>query len=117
MLNWGDTVDQGYTVQGRGGGKPVWSNNEYDYPHACALMYARTGVRRFMDYLIVSAKHWMDIDVCHYSSNPLRIGGQWEHTAGHCKNGVMVCSHEWVEGLLDYYHLQVIREAMIQPLE
>ena len=21
MLNWGDTVDQGYTVQGRGGGK------------------------------------------------------------------------------------------------
>ncbi len=104
MLNWGDTVDMGYTVQGRGGGKPVWSNNEYDYPHACALMYARTGVRRFLDYLIVAAKHWMDVDVCHYSSNPLRIGGQWEHTAGHCKNGVMVCSHEWVEGLLDYYH-------------
>lgn len=105
MLNWGDTVDEGYTVQGRGGGKPVWSNNEYDYPHACALMYARTGIRRFFDYLIVSAKHWMDVDICHYSSNPLRIGGQWEHTAGHCKNGVMVCSHEWVEGLLDYYHL------------
>lgn len=104
MLNWGDTVDMGYTVQGRGGGKPVWSNNEYDYPHACALMYARTGVRRFLDYLIVAAKHWMDVDVCHYSSNPLRIGGQWEHTAGHCNNGVMVCSHEWVEGLLDYYH-------------
>ena len=104
MLNWGDTVDMGYTVQGRGGGTPVWSNNEYDYPHACALMYARTGVRRFLDYLIVAAKHWMDVDVCHYSSNPLRIGGQWEHTAGHCKNGVMVCSHEWVEGLLDYYH-------------
>lgn len=104
MLNWGDTVDMGYTVQGRGGGKPVWSNNEYDYPHACALMYARTGVRRFLDYLIVAAKHWMDVDICHYSSNPLRIGGQWEHTAGHCKNGVMVCSHEWVEGLLDYYH-------------
>lgn len=104
MLNWGDTVDMGYTVQGRGGGKPVWSNNEYDYPHACALMYARTGVRRFLDYLIVAAKHWMDVDVCHYSSNSLRIGGQWEHTAGHCKNGVMVCSHEWVEGLLDYYH-------------
>lgn len=104
MLNWGDTIDMGYTVQGRGGGKPVWSNNEYDYPHACALMYARTGVRRFLDYLIVASKHWMDVDVCHYSSNPLRIGGQWEHTAGHCRNGVMVCSHEWVEGLLDYYH-------------
>lgn len=104
MLNWGDSVDKGYTVQGRGGGKPVWSNNEYDYPHSCALMYARTGVRRYLDYMTVSASHWMDVDVCHYSKDELRIGGQWEHTAYHCKNGVMVCSHEWVEGLLDYYH-------------
>ena len=104
MLNWGDSIDMGYTLQGRGGGKPVWSNNEYDYPHSCALMYARTGIRRFLDYLIVSAKHQMDVDVCHYSKNPLRIGGQWEHTAGHCKNGIMVCSHEWVEGVIDYYH-------------
>lgn len=104
MLNWGDSWDPGYTRQGRGNGKPVWCNNEYDYPHSCALQYARTGVRRFLDYLFVSAQHWMDVDVCHYSDNPLRIGGQWEHTAGHSKNGIMVCSHEWVEGLLDYYH-------------
>lgn len=104
MLNWGDSWDPNYTMQGRGNGKTVWSNNEYDYPHSCALQYARTGIRRFLDYLICSAQHWMDVDVCHYSDNPLRIGGQWEHTAGHCKNGIMVCSHEWVEGLLDYYH-------------
>jgi hypothetical protein len=104
MLNWGDTWDKGYTTQGRGNGKVVWSNNEYDFPHSCALQYARTGVRRFLDYLFVTAQHWMDVDICHYSSNPLNIGGQWEHTAGHCVNGIMVCSHEWVEGLLDYYH-------------
>lgn len=104
MLNWGDTWDSNYTMQGRGNGRVVWSNNEYDFPHACALIYARTGIRRFLDYLIVTATHWMDIDVCHYSDNPLYIGGQWEHTAGHCKNGLMVCSHEWCEGLLDYYH-------------
>lgn len=104
MLNWGDSYDPGYTQQGRGNGKPVFCNNEYDFPHSCALLYARTGIRRFLDYLFVSAQHWMDVDVCHYSDDPLKIGGQWEHTAGHCKNGVMVCSHEWVEGLLDYYH-------------
>lgn len=114
MINWGDSVDQGYTEQGRGNGKPVWSNNEYDYPHSCALQYARTGVRRFQDYLFTAARHWMDIDVCHYSSNELRIGGQWEHTAGHCKNGIMVCSHEWVEGLLDYYHFPVMKEPTRQ---
>lgn len=105
MLNFGDTPDPGYTMQGRGNGQQVWLNNEYDYPHACALMFVRTGVRRFLDYNIVSANHWMDVDVCHYHTNPLYIGGQWEHTNGHCKNGTMVCSHEWVEGLLDYYHL------------
>lgn len=104
MLNWGDAPDPGYTTQGRGKGMPVWTNNEYDYPHACALFYARTGERRFLDYMITACSHWMDVDVCHYSSDPLKIGGQWEHTRGHCKDGVMVCSHEWVEGLLDCYH-------------
>ncbi|MGN0481143.1 MAG: hypothetical protein ACI4EV_06190, partial [Lachnospiraceae bacterium] len=105
MLNFGDTPDPGYTMQGRGNGQQVWLNNEYDYPHACALMFVRTGIRRFLDYNIAAVSHWMDVDVCHYHTNPLYIGGQWEHTNGHCKNGTMVCSHEWVEGLLDYYHL------------
>ncbi|MBQ8821638.1 MAG: glycoside hydrolase family 127 protein [Lachnospiraceae bacterium] len=103
MLNFGDAPDENYTAQGRGNGKIVWSNNEYDFPHACALQYARTGERRFLDYLIASARHWMDVDVCHYSDNPLHVGGQWEHCANHCGMD-MVCSHEWVEGLLDYYH-------------
>ena len=105
MLNFGDSPDLGYTKQGRGGGDVVWTNNEYDFPHACALMYMRTSTRRFFDYMCAAVGHWMDVDICHYSKDPLRIGGQWEHTNGHCKGGIMVCSHEWVEGLLDYYHL------------
>ncbi|MBR1470257.1 MAG: hypothetical protein IJ600_01285 [Lachnospiraceae bacterium] len=104
MLNFGDTPDMNYTKQGRGKGRLVWTNNEYDYPHACALLYARTGERRFLDYMIAAGSHWMDVDVCHYSKDPLLMGGQWEHTRGHCVDGCMVCSHEWVEGLLDYYH-------------
>ena len=104
MLNFGDAPDMNYTRQGRGKGHLVWTNNEYDYPHACALLYARTGERRFLDYMIAAGSHWMDVDVCHYSKDPLLLGGQWEHTRGHCVDGCMVCSHEWVEGLLDYYH-------------
>ena len=104
MMNFGDSYDPNYTAQGRAGNRLVWCNNEYDYPHACALLYARTGIRRFLDYNIASCSHWMDVDVCHYHPNPLYVGGQWEHTGGHCIDGVMVCSHEWVEGLLDYYH-------------
>lgn len=112
MLNWGDSADANYTKQGRGKGELVWTNNEYDFPHACTLMYARTGVRRYMDYVLVAGKHWMDVDICHYSDNPLELNGQWEHTNGHCKNGTIVCSHQWVEGLLDYYHLTGDIEAL-----
>lgn len=110
MLNFGDAPDMNYTTQGRGGGELVWSNNEYDFPHACALLYVRNATRRFLDYNIAAASHWMDVDVCHYSTDPLFLGGQWEHTNGHCKGNVipreklMVCSHQWAEGLLDYYH-------------
>lgn len=110
MLNFGDSPDMNYTTQGRGGGDLVWSNNEYDFPHACALLYVRNATRRFLDYNIAAASHWMDVDVCHFSDNPLFLGGQWEHTNGHCRGNVrpreklMVCSHQWVEGLLDYYH-------------
>ena len=104
MLNFGDAPDPNYTKQGRGKGMLVWTNNEYDFPHACALEYMRTGERRFLDYVIAAAGHWMDVDVCHYSKDPLRMGGQWEHCRKHVLDSTMVCSHEWVEGLLDLYH-------------
>ena len=103
MLAFGDAPDQNYTAQGRGNGALVWSNNEYDFPHACALQYMRCPERRFLDYMLVSARHQMDVDVCHYSENPLHLGGQWEHCARHVGMDI-VCSHQWVEGLLDYYH-------------
>ena len=104
MMNWGDAPDPHYTAQGRGKGRLVWTNNEYDFPHACMLEYIRTGTRRFGDYCVVAGTHQMNVDVCHYSKDRLLYGGQWEHTDGHCF-GDMVCSHEWVEGLLDCYHL------------
>jgi hypothetical protein len=103
ILAWGDAVDASYTDQGRGGGKVVWTNNEYDYPHACMLMFARTGQRRFRDKLLAAARHWMDVDICHHSDDPLLRGAQIMHSANHV-SGKVVPSHEWVEGLLDYYH-------------
>jgi len=103
ILHWGDCPDVNYTQQGRGRGELVWTNNEYDLPHAALLMYARTGERRMLDYLLVAAEHWMDVDVCHHSSDPLRLGGQIVHSARHA-TGAVTPSHEWVEGLLDYWH-------------
>ncbi len=104
ILHWGDAPDPGYTQQGRGNGEPVWTNNEYDFPHAAMLMYARTSERRMLDYLLVAAEHWKDVDVCHYSPDPLRHHAQIIHSAGHTTGEVEI-SHEWVEGLFDYYHM------------
>lgn len=104
ILHWGDAPDSGYTQQGRGNGEPVWTNNEYDFPHAAMLMYVRTSERRMLDYLLVSAEHWKDVDVCHYNHDPLRYKAQIIHSAHHVTGDVEI-SHEWVEGLLDYYHM------------
>lgn len=104
IINWGDVPDMHYTKQGRGSGELVWVNNEYDFPHTAMLMYARTGYRRMLDYMLVSARHWLDIDICRCSDDELRLFGQIEHSARHV-SGKIEISHEWVEGLFDYYHV------------
>lgn len=104
ILHWGDAPDMGYTRQGRGNGELVWTNNEYDFPHAMMLMFIKLAERRMLDYLLVAAQHQMDVDVCHYHTDPLRMGGQVIHSARHVSGYVAPC-HQWVEGLIDYYHL------------
>ena len=105
IMSFGDYPDMAYTNQGRAGDNLVWANNEYDFPHACMLLFIKTGQRRFLDYMKVSALHQMEVDICHANNDPLLLGGQWMHCQGHTMNSEIVCSHQWVEGLLDYYHV------------
>ncbi len=111
MMHFGDAPDAGYTNQGRGGGENVWVNNEYDRPHCCALYYALSGQRRVLDSALVSARHWLDVDFCHYHPDPLINGGLRIHTRYHA-TGKCIPSHEWTEGLLDYYFLSGRREGL-----
>jgi len=103
MLHWGDFPDSGYTRQGRGGGNHVWTNNEYDFPFAVMQLYARNGYRRMLDYMLTAAEHWVDIDICHFDPDPLKHGSQIEHSKDHVTGNVEI-SHEWVEGLMQYYY-------------
>ena len=111
MFHFGDAPDAGYTDQGRGQGHTVWVNNEYDRPHACTLYYGLTGQRRVLDSGLVSARHWLDVDLCHYSPDPLVNGGLRIHTRYHV-TGRATPSHEWTEGLLDYYFLTGRQEGL-----
>jgi hypothetical protein len=104
MFHFGDAPDANYTNQGRGRGENVWVNNEYDRPHCCALYYGLTGQRRVLDSVLVCARHWLDVDLCHYSPDPLLHGGLKIHTRYHV-TGRVTPSHEWTEGFLDYYFL------------
>ncbi len=115
MLNWGDAPDAGYTAQGRSNGNLVWTNNEYDFPHAAMLLYTKTAERRFLDYLLVSAQHLMDVDICHYSEDPLRFQGQITHSGRHVTGEVTPC-HQWVQGLLDFYHITGDNRALEMAL-
>ena len=93
MFHFGDAPDAGYTDQGRGRGATVWVNNEYDRAHACTLFYALTGERRALESGIVAARHWLDVDLCHRSDDPLRHGGLVAHSAHHVTE-VVTPSHE-----------------------
>ncbi len=111
MMHFGDAPDAGYTNQGRGRGETVFVNNEYDRPHCCTLYYALTGQRRVLDSALVTARHWLDVDLCHHHPDPLLHGGLKIHTRYH-GTGRVTPSHEWTEGLLDYYVLTGRREAL-----
>ena len=110
IFHFGDGPDVGYTAQGRGEGDIVWTNNEYDFPHAMFLQWARTGERRPYDIARAAVRHWMDVDVCHDADDLFRQNAQIIHSAHHVTGGVTP-SHEWVEGLLDYFHLTGRDEA------
>ncbi len=116
FIHWGDNIDYHYTSQGRGNGRPVWVNNEYDFGHAAYLYYVRTGIRRALDGALVSIRHQLDVDIVHSSDDPLRLGGQVTHSADHVSGKVEI-SHEWVEGLLDYYHLTADKTALTAAKE
>ncbi len=103
FLHFGDGPEWEYMKQGRSNGKDIWINNEYDMPHNFMVMFARTGDRRYYDYFLAAVRHWMDVDLCHFSERPYHEGLLYTHSIDHV-SGQPVPSHQWVEGFLDYYH-------------
>jgi len=103
MMHWGDNPDGGYTDQGRGADEVVWINGEYDIGHALYLYYITHRSRHIYGAMKCATEHILDVDICHSSKDPGRMGGHVAHSARHV-TGHCGPSHEWVEGLLDYYH-------------
>jgi hypothetical protein len=94
MFNYGDIVSDGGAT-----------NNEDDVLVLFPLLdYLRTGNVYCFDYGRESARHYMEVDFCDFSTNRRQHGGLVAHTMNHFE-GMAYPSHQWVEGILAYYYL------------
>ncbi|NQT85223.1 glycoside hydrolase family 127 protein, partial [bacterium] len=81
------------------------SNNEDDMEVFFPLQhYLRTGQTYAWDYGRETARHYMEVDFCEWSTDPRQNGGLIPHTGQHFIGNVY-SSHQWSEGLLAYYYL------------
>lgn len=66
--------------------------------------YLRTGQTYAWDFGKESARHYMEVDFCEWSTDPRQKGGLIPHTGQHFIGNVYP-SHQWAEGILAYYYL------------
>jgi len=110
MLNFGDYW---------GERKVNWSNGEYDHHHTMAQVFVRSADPRWFSLMLDAARHDIDVDLCHYHTDPRYRGGSWVHSMGHTggyftkqyqgqwgiPRGGMTPTHTWCEGTCEYYAL------------
>ena len=110
MLNFGDQW---------GERRVNWANGEYDHHHTMAQMFVRTTEPRWFYLMQAAAQHDMDVDFCHYHTNPRYRGAAWTHSMGHTGGYFRkryqgkwgspwpgtTPSHSWCEGTCEYYAL------------
>lgn len=111
-MHYGDEPNLGYTYSERGHGEMAWTNGEYDTPRMLLMQYARTSNRSWFEAAEAAAFHWMDVDFLRSSPNPRWAGGLCCHEGDHRVEAYAGPSHEWAEGLVDYYHLTGYDEAL-----
>ncbi|MAE61271.1 MAG: hypothetical protein CMJ49_07930 [Planctomycetaceae bacterium] len=81
------------------------NNNEDDTSVYFPLEhFLRTGHTYAWDYGKETARHYMEVDFCEWSTDPRQHGGLIPHT-GHHFIGNVYPSHQWAEGILAYYYM------------
>ncbi len=110
MLNYGDQF---------GERKVNWANGEYDHHHTAAQAFVRSAEARWLHLMHDMARHDIDVDLCHYHTNPAYRGASWVHSMGHTGSyfdkqyqgewgiprGGMTVTHTWCEGTCEHYML------------
>ena len=137
MLNYGDYF----------AGNRTWGNTEYDTGFVAFLQWARSGDLKYFEEACRASIHHRDVDTCHVSSDPGRIGGVYRHSIGHVGEyysyedraapavtlddegfkkrsqsggvpwGTFTVSHTWIDGFLLHYFLTGDRRSFKTAVE
>ena len=96
MFHFGDQVSPDATT---------CHNNEDDTSVYFPLEhFLRTGQTYAWDYGKETARHYMEVDYCEWSTDPRQCGGLIPHAGQHFIGNVYP-SHQWAEGILAYYYM------------
>ncbi len=99
MLHYGDYYHGGY------GNKLTRGDLEYDTAHACFLLYARSGDRKYYDFAVATNQHFIDIDI-NQETGEQRFHGYSENADTHeAVTTGMEWGHLFVDGPAEAYYL------------
>ncbi|MGM0493251.1 MAG: hypothetical protein ACQER1_09905 [Armatimonadota bacterium] len=113
MEDFGGVFQPGGYVPGMG---RMWTNMEYDFPHATLSQFARTARADMLERADQATRHFVPVDIIHWSRSEHRIGGSFVHShttrEGHQLEGPNFGHAGWPQGPLQVYYLTGERQGL-----
>ena len=113
MEDFGGVFQPGGYVPGT---RRMWTNMEYDFPHATLAQFARTARVDMLERADQATRHFTPIDLIHWSRNERDLGGSRTHShsmeEGHQVGGANFGHGGWPQGPLQVYYLTGERQGL-----
>ncbi|MGI5818333.1 MAG: hypothetical protein ACOX9R_09555 [Armatimonadota bacterium] len=113
MEDFGGVFQPGGYVPGMG---RMWTNMEYDFPHATLSQFARTARPDMLERADQATRHFVPIDIIHWTPNERHLGGSHTHshttTEGHQVEGPNFGHAGWPQGPLQVFYLTGERQGL-----
>lgn len=98
------------------GTERMWTNLEYDFSHAALSVFARTGNADLLERADQATRHFVPVDIIHWSPDGRNTGGSHTHShtmeVGHQVEGPNFGHGGWPQGPLQVYYLTGERQGL-----
>lgn len=113
MEDFGGVFQPGGYVPGT---ERMWTNMEYDFSHAALSQFARTGDVAYLERADQATRHFVPVDIYHWSPTERIIGASHTHShtmeMGHQVGGANFGHGGWPQGPLQVYYLTGERQGL-----